>query len=73
MRMAHDTTLLARTRALLEKHRGQWPIAQHAAGVSYSWVSKVARGETDNPTYQPLQRLHDALVALDAANSADAA
>lgn len=58
--------LLTRTIALLDRHRGRWPAACVACGVSHSWISKIVRGEITNPTIQPLQRLHDHLESLDA-------
>lgn len=57
--------LLRATRELLDRHRGRWPAVAAAAAVSYSYVSKIARGETTNPTILPLQRLHDHLKSLD--------
>lgn len=65
--------LLADTRILLDRHRGRWEDARRVARVSHSWMSKLARGEISNPTIVPLQRLHDALLALDAAPLKDAA
>lgn len=64
-------SLLHDTRELLERHRGRWPVVCAAAGVSYSWVSKLARGEISNPTIQRLQRVHDYLLSID--GPADAA
>jgi len=58
-------SLLQDTRDLLERHRGRWPAVGVRAGVSYSWISKLARGEISNPTIQRLQRVHDYLLSLD--------
>lgn len=65
--------LLIATRALLEKHRGRWMAVSVATRVSHSWMSKLARGEINNPTIVPLQRLHDHLLSLDSADKAAAA
>lgn len=58
-------SLLQATRDLLERYRGRWPAVCADADVSYSWVSKLARGEISNPTIQRLQRVHDYLLSLD--------
>lgn len=64
MRAMTTTNLLHVTLLLLDQQRGRWPSICHEAGVSYSWLSKLARGEIRNPTFQRLSRLHDHLVAL---------
>ena len=58
-------SLLQNTRLLLELHRGRWATIGADVSVSYSWISKLARGEITNPTILRLQRLHDHLQALD--------
>lgn len=65
-------SLLQATRDLLERHRGRWPAVGKHADVSYSWISKLARGEITNPTIQRLQRVHDYLLSLDGPEDAAA-
>lgn len=45
-------------RRLINLHRGQWRAIEAATGVSYSWLSKFARGKIQNPGYATLKRLH---------------
>ena len=56
----HDLDLTEEVRRLLALHRGQWKYygLAEAADVSYSWLSKFVRGETNNPAYAKLKRLH---------------
>ena len=63
--MIDAPNLLQDTRTLLDVHRGRWPTIGADVCVSYSWLSKLARGEITNPTILRLQRLHDYLQALD--------
>ena len=44
-------------RRLLDVHRGDWPAVADASRVSYSWISKFARGKIANPGYATLKRL----------------
>ena len=71
--MIDTPDLLQDTRALLEMHRGRWATIGAATRVSYSWLSKIARGEITNPTIRRLQRLHDHLQSLDVPAKGDAA
>jgi transcriptional regulator with XRE-family HTH domain len=70
--MNDSPDLLQTTRALLDAHRGSWPAISAQTRVSYSWLSKFARGEAANPTFQRVQRLHDHLQSLEAAKAAAA-
>ncbi len=56
-----DTPLDTEVRRLLDLHRGQWQAIASATGVSYSWLSKFARGKITNPGYATLSRLHEYL------------
>lgn len=47
------------TREKLAAVRGHWNEVQQAAGVSYSWLTKFARGEISNPTIHTLQAVSD--------------
>ena len=61
-------TLLENTRTRLRKHEGQYAeIARRNDDLSYSWLTKVAQGQTENPTIDKLQRLIEALDAFEAA------
>lgn len=55
-------TLLEETRTRLKKHEGQYAeIARRTDGLSYSWLTKFAHGQADNPTVANLQKLIAAL------------
>lgn len=41
----------------MNQHRGQWKAIAPSSGVSYSWLSKFARGCIDNPGYATLRRV----------------
>ena len=71
--MIDSPNLLQDTRALLELHRGGWVGIGAKTCVSYSWLSKIARGEITNPTILRLQRVHDYLQSLDVPVRGDAA
>lgn len=47
------------TRIKLLGIRGHWPEVGKAAGVSYSWLQKFARGDITNPTIDTLQAVSD--------------
>ena len=53
-----DLDLDDEVRRLLNLHRGQWVHIPVEIGVSYSWLSKFARGKITNPGYWTLKRLH---------------
>jgi transcriptional regulator with XRE-family HTH domain len=53
-----DLDLDRDVRRLIDLHRGQWKAIEQATGVSYSWLSKFARGKITNPGYATLKRLH---------------
>lgn len=57
-----DQRLDDTVRAALQTRRGTWPSIASSCGVSYSWLSKFARGTIANPGYEALRRLHDHLV-----------
>lgn len=61
-----DARLDREVRALIDKHRGQWKAIEAATGVSYSWLSKFARGKILNPGYATLKRLHSILTDMPA-------
>lgn len=71
--MNDSRNLLQDTRALLELHRGGWVGIGTKTRVSYSWLSKIARGEITNPTIVRLQRVHDYLRSLDVPEKGDVA
>lgn len=56
-----DTPLDTEVRRLLDLHRGQWQAIADTTNVSYSWLSKFARGKITNPGYATLNRLHEYL------------
>lgn len=51
---------VANARELLNKCRGNWAAVEKQSGVSYSWLSKFARAEINNPTIDTLQAVQDA-------------
>lgn len=60
--MDHPQVTSARTR--LNLCRGHWADIEKSSGVSYSWLSKFARAEINNPTIENLQAVSDACDAL---------
>lgn len=44
-------------REALEKRRGYWRQVEREAGISYSWLSKFARGCIKNPGVETLKKL----------------
>lgn len=61
-------------RAALERCRGYWNLIASQSGLSYSWLSKFARGEANNPTIGSLQAVVDACeVVHNAISKADRA
>ena len=55
--------LAQEVRHLLNLHRGQWKAIAPSSGVSYSWLSKFARGCIENPGYATLRRVQTLLRA----------
>lgn len=49
--------LVQEVRDLLRQHRGQWKKIAPSSGVSYSWLSKFARGHIEDPGYGMLHRV----------------
>jgi len=39
----------------LNARKGQWKSIAEAAGVSYSWLAKVAQGHIQNPSIKQLE------------------
>ena len=60
--MEHPAVVNARE--LLDRCRGHWPVVEKRSGVSYSWLSKFARGEIANPGVDTLQAVRDACDAV---------
>jgi transcriptional regulator with XRE-family HTH domain len=56
--MEHPAVINARE--LLNKCRGSWAAVEKQSGVSYSWLSKFARAEINNPQINTLQAVSDA-------------
>lgn len=55
-------TLLESTKTRLKKHEGDYAeIVRRTEGLSYSWLTKFAHGQADNPTIANLQKLIAAL------------
>jgi transcriptional regulator with XRE-family HTH domain len=54
-------SLLASVLAGLQEHKGRWPDLARAAGVEYSWLTKLAQGRISDPGIQKIQRLADAM------------
>src|SRR5687767_8837631 len=52
-----DKSLDVHVKQLLDQRRGNWQAVAEGSGVSYSWLSKFARGTIDNPGYATLKRL----------------
>jgi transcriptional regulator with XRE-family HTH domain len=53
--------LIEKTRERLNSHRGRILQIAESAGVSYSWATKFAQGNVDNPTIRQLAALIDAI------------
>ena len=53
--------LIERARERLNAHRGRIMQIAESAGVSYSWATKFAQGNMDNPTIRQLAALIDAI------------
>lgn len=51
----------------LNSRKGEWPAIAQEAGVSYSWLCKVAQGVIKNPRYQQVQKLANVLLSPEAA------
>lgn len=49
--------LVQEVRDLLNHHRGHWKAIAPSLGVSYSWLSKFARGRIENPGYAKLRHV----------------
>jgi hypothetical protein len=64
--MGTATQLLEITKTRLRRHEGKYAeLARQTPGLSYSWLTKFANGEADNPTVGSLQRLIEALDSLE--------
>lgn len=61
--------LLARVRAGLVRRRGQWPEIAELSEVPRDTISKIARGVTEDPGVQKVERLERVLRALDASDA----
>jgi len=55
------TSLDLRIREQLNAKRGNWRELAMQSGISYSWLSKFARGCIENPGLRTLERLDAAL------------
>ena len=53
----NDMTLVDAVRGALNGRKGEWPVLAKNNGVSYSWLSKFAMGQTDNPAHRTLERI----------------
>jgi len=51
----------------LNQRKGEWPQIAQEAGVSYSWLCKLAQGVIQNPRYLHLQKLARVLLSPEAA------
>jgi predicted transcriptional regulator len=51
--------LLAKVKAELEEHRGEWPAIAKETGVGYSTIQSLAQGRIDNPRLKTVQTLLD--------------
>jgi len=51
----------AHIRSNLNSRRGSWAELARQSGVSYSWLSKFARGLIENPGLRTLERLSSAM------------
>ncbi len=58
-----EKALDVEVKQLLNARRGSWQQVAEAADVSYSWLSKFARGKIENPGYATLVRLQTYLKA----------
>ena len=55
------TTLLEKTVGRLNRHKGQFAEISRVTGISYSTLTKLAQGHSDNPTIANLQSVIEAL------------
>jgi hypothetical protein len=69
--MKNNPDLIAEVAALIEQRRGEWHqiASDPASGVSYSWLSKFARGLISNPGHVTLTQLRGFLVSRAATRS----
>lgn len=70
MRLAFPTVdaleLVELTRTRLKTHEGAYAeLSRQTPGLSYSWLTKFAHGQADNPTIANLQLLITALDAFE--------
>ena len=64
-------TLLINTRGRLRRHEGRYAeIARRFPAIGYSWLTKLAHGQIENPTVTSLQQLIDALNTVEAEDAA---
>jgi len=52
-----NASIVIAARNRLNKQRGQWLMLTTNSGISYSWLSKFARGHITNPRVGTLDRL----------------
>ena len=48
---------LQSVKAELERRRGEWPALCEATGISYHWLTKLARGVIRDPGISKIDRL----------------
>lgn len=64
--MESSPEIIARTRARLLKYTGRYPAICRTAGLSYSWLTKFARGARGRrPSFDLICRLQGALDELE--------
>ena len=51
--------LLAQTREMLAKCKGQWPEVAERSGMSHPWISKFMRGKIPNSGIMTLDAVDD--------------
>jgi DNA-binding phage protein len=59
--MPKEIDLLADLRKDLDRRRGMLPAIAQAAGVSYSSLVRIMRGDEPNPRYATIMALREAL------------
>lgn len=60
-------TLFDETRTRLRRHEGRYAeIVRTHPTLSYSWLTKLAHGQIENPTITSLQQLIDVLDEIEA-------
>ncbi|NUS37626.1 MAG: hypothetical protein HOQ02_01175 [Lysobacter sp.] len=65
--------MLSELRSRLKRHEGSYPkISALHEGLTYSWVTKFAHGQAENPTVANLQALKEALDAFEGPSEAAA-